>query len=102
MKLGDLRKTVFAMATLALALGTANVSADTGEQYAICKAELKAMYGEDTRVQLYGTKSYRGVTTLKLKVKPEGLSSITVQCSGDTEADERVVLKDKNGDTLAS
>jgi len=53
-------------------------------------------------VQLYGTKSYRGVTTLKLKVKPEGLSSITVQCSGDADADERVVLKDKNGDTLAS
>jgi hypothetical protein len=53
-------------------------------------------------VQLYGTKSYRGVTTLKLKVKPEGLSSTTVLCSGDTKADERVVLKDKNGDALAS
>ena len=102
MKLGDLRKIGFAMATLPLALITASVSADTSEQYAICKAELKAMYGEETRVQLYGTKSYRGVTTLKLKVKPEGLSSITVQCSGDAEADERVVLKDKNGDMLAS
>ena len=102
MKLGGLRKIVFAVATLPLALSAAKVSADTGEQYAICKGELKAMYGEDTRVQLYGTKSYRGVTTLKLKVKPEGLSSITVQCSGDADADERVVLKDKNGDTLAS
>jgi len=27
---------------------------------------------------------------------------MTLQCSGDTESDERVVLKDKNGDTLVS
>jgi hypothetical protein len=51
---------------------------------------------------MYGTKSYRGVETLKLKVTPEGDSSVTVQCSGDSESDDRVVLKDKNGDTLAS
>ena len=33
------------------------VSADTAEQLAICKSELKAMYGEGTRVRMYGTKS---------------------------------------------
>ena len=102
MKLGGLRTVVLTMAALQVALNSVSVTADTGEQYAVCKAELKAMYGEDTQVQLYGTKSYRGVTTLKLKVKPEGLSSTTVLCSGDTKADERVVLKDKNGDALAS
>jgi hypothetical protein len=51
---------------------------------------------------MYGTKSYRGVETLKLKVTPKGDSSMTLQCSGDIESDERVVLKDKNGDTLVS
>ena len=64
--------------------------------------EIKAMYGEGTRVRLYGTKSYRGVETLKLKVTPEDGSSMLLQCSGDGESDERVVLKDKNGDTLVS
>jgi len=35
-------------------------------------------------------------------VTPEGGSSMLLQCSGDGESDERVVLKDKNGDTLVS
>ena len=76
--------------------------ADTSEQLATCKAALKATYGEDTRVRMYGTKSYRGVTTLKLKVSPEGQSSLSLQCSSDAETDEQVVLKDKNGEMLAS
>jgi len=78
------------------------VQADTAEQLAVCKSELKALYGEETRVRMYGTKSYRGVETLKLKVTPEGDSSMTLQCSSDNESGERVVLKDKNGDTLVS
>ena len=78
------------------------VSAGTAQQLAICKSEVKAMYGEGTRVRMYGTKSYRGVETLKLKVTPEGDSSVTLQCSSDSESDESVVLKDKNGDTLVS
>jgi hypothetical protein len=51
---------------------------------------------------MYGTKSYRGVMTLKLKVTPAGDSPTTLQCSGDAESDQRVVLKDKNGATLVS
>jgi len=78
------------------------VQADTAEQLAVCKTELKALYGEGTRVRMYGTKSYRGVETLKLKVTPEGEASMTVQCSSDLESDERVVLKDKNGEMLVS
>ena len=73
------------------------VSADTAKQLAICKSELTAMYGEGTRVRMYGTKSYRGVKTLKLKITPKGDSSVTGQCSSDTESDERVVLKAKMG-----
>ena len=61
-----------ALATAILTLNASPVSADTSEQYATCKAELKAMYGEETRIELYGTKSYRGVQTLKLKVTPAG------------------------------
>lgn len=102
MKMVGLFKRAATVMSVALVAFAGEVSADTAEQLAICKSELKAMYGEGTRVRMYGTKSYRGVETLKLKVTPEGGSSITLQCSGDTESDDRVVLKDKNGDTLAS
>ena len=54
------------LAIAILTLNASPLSADTSEQYATCKAELKAMYGEETRIELYGTKSYRGVETLKL------------------------------------
>ena len=102
MKLGGLRTVVLTMAALQVALNSASVTADTGEQYAVCKAELKAMYGEETRIELYGTKSYRGVETLKLKVTPAGEGSLKLLCSGDAESDDRVVLKDKNGEMLVS
>lgn len=102
MKMVGLSRRVKGVLAASLMVATAEVSADTAEQLAICKSELKAMYGEGTRVRMYGTKFYRGVETLKLKVTPEGDSSITIQCSGDVESDERVVLKDKNGDKLVS
>ena len=102
MKIVGLLKRVATMMSVLLVAFTVEVSADTAEQLAICKSELKTMYGEGTRVRMYGTKSYRGVETLKLKVTPEGASSMRLQCSGDTESDERVVLKDKNGETLVS
>jgi hypothetical protein len=102
MKRVGLSGRVMAVITVSLMANAIEVSADTAEQLAICKSELKAMYGEGTRVRMYGTKSYRGVETLKLKVTPEGDSSILLQCSGDGESDERVVLKDKNGDKLVS
>ena len=102
MKVVGLFKRLAALMAASLAAFSVEVSADTAGQLAICKSELKEIYGEGTRVRMYGTKSYRGVETLKLKVTPEGDSSVTVQCSGDSESDDRVVLKDKNGDTLAS
>ena len=85
-----------------LLLQTGAAHADTAERLAVCKTELKALYGEETRVRMYGTKSYRGVETLKLKVTPKGEASVTLQCSSDNESEESVVLKDKNGDTLIS
>ena len=102
MKVVGLFTRLAALMAASLAAFSVEVSADTAGQLAICKSELKAMYGEGTRVRMYGTKSYRGVETLKLKVTPEGGSSMTLQCSSDAESDERVVLKNKNGDTLAS
>ena len=102
MKMVGLLKLGATVMTASLMAFSVEVAADTAEQLAICKSELKAMYGEGTRVRMYGTKSYRGVETLKLKVTPEGGASMTLQCSSDTESDERVVLKDKNGDVLAS
>lgn len=91
-----------ALATVCFMVNVSPVSADTSTQYAICKDELKAKYGGETRVELYGTKSYRGVETLKLKVTPVGEASLKLQCSGDAESDDRVVLKDRNGEMLVS
>ena len=102
MKMVGLFKRGATVMAVSLVAFSVEVSADTAEQLAICKSELKAMYGEGTRVRMYGTKSYRGVKTLKLKVTPEDDASITLHCSSDTESDERVVLKDKNGDILVS
>ena len=102
MKMVGLLKRVATVMTASLMMFSVEVSADTAEQLAMCKSELKARYGEGTRVRMYGNKSYRGVETLKLKVTPEGNSPMTLQCSSDNESDERVVLKDKNGDALVS
>lgn len=102
MKLTGFSKRTVAVMAAAVMMNVTGAVADTSKQYAVCKSELKAMYGAETRVKLYGTKSYRGVTTLKLKVLPAGGSSTTLQCSGDAESDERVVLKDKNGAALVS
>ena len=102
MKIVGLSKRMAMVLSPVLLVQAGVVLADTAEQLAVCKSELKALYGEETRVRMYGTKSYRGVETLKLKVTPEGDSSMTLQCSSDNESGERVVLKDKNGDTLVS
>ena len=51
---------------------------------------------------MYGTKSYKGILTLKLKVTPENGSPVTLQCSEDAEAEQRVVLKNKEGETLVT
>ena len=102
MKLKGLHARGVALATAVLMVSASPVSADTSEQYATCKAELKAMYGEGTRIELYGTKSFRGVETLKLKVTPAGGGSLKLLCSGDAESDDSVVLKDKNGEMLVS
>lgn len=102
MKMVDFGKRTAAVMAVSFLANATGVAADTGEQLAICKSELKAIYGEETRVRMYGTKSYRGVTTLKLKVTPVGDSPTTLQCSGDVKSDQSVVLKDKDGATLVS
>ncbi|MEL0008026.1 MAG: hypothetical protein VW686_11855, partial [Luminiphilus sp.] len=63
MKMVGLSGRVKGVLAASLMVAAAEVSADTAEQLAICKSELKAMYGEGTRVRMYGTKSYRGVET---------------------------------------
>ena len=90
------------LATAVLMAAASSASADTSSQYALCKAELKGLYGEETRVQLYGTKSYRGVKTLKLKVTAPGGASRQLLCSGDPESDAGVVLKNKKGEVLGA
>ncbi len=102
MKIVGLGKRLALVLSPLLLAQTGAVKADTAEQLAACKIELKALYGEETRVKMYGTKAYRGVETLKLKVTPKGQASLTLQCSGAIESDGSVVLKDKNGEMLIS
>ena len=102
MKMVGLGKRMALVLSPVLLVQAGVVQADTAEQLAVCKSELKALYGEETRVRMYGTKSYRGVETLKLKVTPAGESPVTLQCSSDVGSDDRVVLKDKNGEMLVS
>ena len=45
---------------------------------------------------------FREFWSLKLKVTPAGEGSLKLLCSGDAESDDRVVLKDKNGEMLVS
>ena len=52
MKLNSSLARGLGLATAILTLNTVPVSAGTSEQYAICKAELKAMYGEETRIEI--------------------------------------------------
>ena len=102
MKLVGLVKRIALVLSPVLLTYAGSAQADTAERLAVCKTELKALYGEETRVRMYGTKSYRGVETLKLKVKPKGGAPMTLQCSGDVDSDDQVVLKDKNGEMLVS
>ena len=102
MKIVGLSKRMAMVLSPVLLVQAGVVLADTAEQLAACKSELKALYGEETRVRMYGTKSYRGVETLKLKVTPPGQGSVTLQCSSDVESDDPVVLKDKDGEMLVS
>ena len=52
MKMVGLLKRVATMMSVLLVAFTVEVSADTAEQLAICKSELKTMYGEGRRVRM--------------------------------------------------
>jgi hypothetical protein len=94
---------VTALLTAALLMSSrASLAASTSEQYALCKEAVKSLYGERARVKMFGTRSYKGVLTLKLKVTPEAGSSVILQCSEQEDTEERVVLKDKEGKVLAA
>ena len=51
---------------------------------------------------MYGTKYDKCILTLKLKVTLQIGSPVTLQCSEDAEAEQRVVLKNKEGETLVT
>jgi len=51
---------------------------------------------------MYGTKYDKCILTLKLKVTLQIGSPVTLQCSEDAEAEQRVVVKSKEGDALVT
>jgi len=93
---------VLALACAVPVFSPVSFATSTGEQLALCKEAITTTFGQGTRVNMYGTKSYKGILTLKLKVTPENGSPVTLQCSEDAEAEQRVVLKNKEGETLVT
>ena len=83
-------------------LASVTLAGGVASQLAMCKSEIKGLYGQETRVKMYKTKQFRGVTTLKLKVTPKGESARSVQCAVDVAVSDTVVLKDRDGAALIS
>ena len=54
MKIVDLSKRMALVLSPVLLAQTGAAHADTAERLAVCKTELKALYGEETRVRMYG------------------------------------------------
>lgn len=89
-------------AALCVAISPLSQAADVSAEYNLCVSEVKALYGDDTRVSLKKTKKHSGVTTLKLKVVPPASSAMTVVCSSEVSVPDTVVLLDKEGEPLPS
>ena len=87
---------------LCVAISPLSQGADVSAQYNLCVSEVKAFYGDDTRVSLKKTKKHGGVTTLKLKVVTQASSAMTVACSSEVSVPNTVVLRDKEGEPLLS
>ena len=87
---------------ISMTASTSVLAADINAQYNLCVAEVKNLYGDDTRVSMKKSKSRKGVTTLKLKVVPSDTGSMTIGCSNQADMPESVVLLNNEGEPLAS
>ena len=75
---------------------------DINAQYNLCVNEVKAHFGESTRVSLKQSKSRKGTTTLKLKVVPQESGPMTLACASEVATRDVVTLKDRNGKPVMS
>ena len=88
--------------TLGIILATGAVSALAGkedrENLAQCKADIGALYGDNTRMRLRSIKRGAAATQLRLMVTPRDAGNLVVVCSVDREG--TVHLADRDGIAL--
>ncbi len=90
--------------TLGVVLAAGAVSAFAGSQdrenLAQCKADVKAFYGDDTRIRLRSIKHSSGDAHMRLMVTPKGGDNTLVVCS--VTRDGASSLADRDGVALAA
>jgi hypothetical protein len=78
-----------------------SASAESQSQHlAMCKSELKSLYGADVRERMVKAKSYQGKHKMTLKVYPAGEANTVIECFSNEAAEQSVVLRTKDGTVL--
>lgn len=70
------------------------------EHLAMCKLELKSLYGADVRERMVKAKSYQGKHKMTLKVYPAGEANTVIECLTNDTAEQSVLLMTKEGTVL--
>ncbi|MDA8773071.1 hypothetical protein N9S00_00065 [Luminiphilus sp.] len=84
-----------------MSLFSTSVSAESqSDHLAMCKLELKALYGDDVRVRMVKAKQYKGQHKMTLKVYPAGEAKTVVECVSDDAPEPGIVLMAKDGSIL--
>ncbi len=85
--------------TLGVILATGAVSALAGKQdresLEHCKADISAVYGDNTRVRLRSIKRGESLTEMRMMVTPRGAGNQVVVCA--VSADGSTQLSDRDG-----
>ena len=73
--------------TVTLTGSLSAIAADKNRLLNDCESAFKAKYGEESIVRLKRTKTFKGLTTLTLKVVPEGGTRTKMTCSSQSGGD---------------
>lgn len=86
-----------------MSLFSTSVSAESqNDHLAMCKLELKALFGDDVRVRMVKAKRYKGQHKMTLKVYPSGESKTVVECASNETPEQGIVLMAKDGSILSA
>lgn len=77
--------------------GATQADSELNQQFADCKEQLSAIYGDDARIRLRG-KGLGRASILNLSVYPKGERQLRVSCT--RTADGELTMTDRNGVAL--